>query len=382
MRIALTLLSGVGYGGKTYFSNLLPALTRLDTKNDYTLFVPHHHALMEVLHAPNVHFVPCVPEQTSALQRLHFEQRELPRLLAEQRIDVLFTAKNLAVFRAPCAQVISIRNMEPFRYRHFKNALMLNAQSRVKWELTKRSIRRADGIVAVSQAVRDEVVKHNPHVASRVSVVYNGNPVRLSSPSNVEVSVRPFLLTASKFVAYANQLRLVEGYAALRARMPNAPDLWFAGGVHDRAYAHRVKRRITELQLESHIRLLGLVPQDQLHDMMRVCTAFIFPSQLESCPHTLIEAMACGAPVAASSTPPMPEIGGDAATYFDADDPQSIARQIAALLSDRHLRARGIERGHLMAQMFSWEHTARGLVDVFSHVHHMKQVSQVVAPIS
>lgn len=368
MRIALTLLSGIGYGGMTYFRNLLPVLTAIDLANEYHCFVPGGHPLVSSLHAPNVIFHEVVGATTSTLDRFRYEQFALPAELRRHHIDLLYTAKNLAVFRAPCPQVIAIRNMEPFRYRAFENPFSLNVQSRIKWELTKRSIRLASRIVAVSNAVRDAVIERFPNAAPKVHVVYNGNPVMQAASCKPQAASLPFLLSASKFVAYANQLTLVEGYARLVAKRPDAPPLWFAGGVHDARYFERVRDRVTALRLTDRVRFLGLIPQEELYVLMRQATAFAFPSMLESCPHTLLEAMACGAPIATSNVPPMPELCGDAAVYFDPRDPDAITTTIARLLNDAALRERLITAGRTRAQEFTWEKTARGLLSTFESV--------------
>lgn len=365
MRIVLSLLSGIGYGGATYFRNLLPALSAMDRTNEYHLFVPVGHPLRDVMQVSNVAFHEVVGATTSAWERFRYEQLVLPAELRRHRVDLLYTAKNLAVFRAPCPQVIAIRNMEPFRYRAFENAWALDVRSRVKWELTKRSIARADAIVAVSHAVRDAVVERFPDAAPKTHVVYNGNPVGQVSGVRCQVSGELFLLTASKFVAYANQLALVEGYARLVAGRPDAPSLWFAGGIHDAKYFARVQARVRSLSIVDRVRFLGLVPQAHLHDLMRQATAFVFPSMLESCPHTLFEAMACGVPIAASNVPPMPEICGDAAAYFDPRNPDAIATTIAHLLDDAPRRERLIAAGRERVKEFTWERTARALMGVF-----------------
>ncbi|MBI4142355.1 glycosyltransferase family 4 protein [Candidatus Uhrbacteria bacterium] len=370
MRIALTLLSGLGYGGATYFRNVLPALADVDVQNEYHCFVPEGHPLMAGLRQPNVVFHEVMRSQTSALERLRYEQIALPRELRRLRADLLYTAKNIAVFRAPCPQVIAIRNMEPFRYREFENAWRLDAQSRIKWELTKRSINLAAGIVAVSQAVRDAIIERFPNATGKVSVVYNGNPIGQVFSVRGQVSAQSYLLTASKFVAYANQLALVEGYARLVAKRSDVPTLWFAGGIHDQRYYDRVRDRVAVLGLGDRVRFLGLVPQGKLHDLMRYSTAFLFPSMLESCPHTLLEAMACGVPIATSDVPPMPEICGDAAIYFNPRNAEEIATTIAHVFDDAALCERLVAAGSERVKQFTWEKTACGLLEAFTHIGH------------
>ena len=339
-RIALTTLSGGGYGGKTYFTNLIPALLKQGISLEYHIYSERDSPLLTAIRAARVDNVvvhECIEKGQAGVKRFLFEQCVLPFLLWRDRIDVIFTAKNIAVFFAPCATIIAIRNAEPFRYRQYTNAWILNGQSWLKWQLTRLSIRRAKRIVAVSKAARSLVGEYFPTMLAKTVVVYNGNPVPVhmcDAPALPHGTPPHFLLTASKFVAYANQHSLIEGYAVLKRRRPDIPPLLMAGGVHDRHYADRVFARIHALGLEHVIIHLGLIPHDLLLAYMARAQAFLFPSTLEACPHTIIEAMASRAAIATSTVPPMPEICRDAALYFDPHNPAMIADVLERVIWD------------------------------------------------
>lgn len=371
MKIAMTLLSGVSYGGATIFNNLIPALATADSKNEYHLFVSEGHPLLNQVKQKNFIFHQCVGQNQSALKRFAWEQLILPLELKKYKIDVLFMAKNINILLARCRTIVALQNMEPLAYREYDNDWRLNAASWIKWQLNNLSVRKADHVVAVSQAVKDRAMRCFPGIEKKVSVVYNGNPVPLSQTTPRASLLRggrtpePFILTASKFVAYANQLNLIKAYRLLCEKNPNTPPLWFAGGVHDKKYFEKVQNFVNNNELKERVKFLGLVPQDRLFELMRRAQVFVFPSTLEACPHTPIEAMSCGAPIATSSTPPMPEICNDAASYFDPSSPDDIARAMGQLLTDDKKRDELRERGPVRAQFFNWDKTARSLIDIF-----------------
>ena len=370
MRIAISILSGIGYGGATYFHNLLPALACIDTHNEYHIFIPKGHPSLSSMARPNFRFHESIRQSQSALKRLLWEQFLLPRELKKWKIDIVFTAKNLNIFLAPGKTVIAVRNMEPLKYRAYENDWKLNVISWVKWQLTKWSVLKADYIVATSQTVQEALRERFPGIENKMSVVYNGNPVE-NIPSLKAIEERnyegqPYILTASKFVAYANQLNLIKAYARMCAKNQNAPLLLFAGGVHDKKYFAKVKKLIIKHGIDERIRILGLVPHHRLIELMSSATAFVFPSTLEACPHTLIEAMACGVPIATSKTPPMPEICADAALYFNPRDSQDITEKIEQILADKVTRRRLGSAGLARVQFFSWNKTAQQLVKIFT----------------
>ena len=92
--------------------------------------------------------------------------------------------------------------------------------------------------------------------------------------------------------------------------------------------------------------------------------AFLFPSTVENFPNILVEGLSSGAPTFASKLGPMPEIAGDAASYFDPYDTDDIARAIERATNDERLRETLAMRGIARVQRYSWHRTAAQLVRV------------------
>ena len=82
----------------------------------------------------------------------------------------------------------------------------------------------------------------------------------------------------------------------------------------------------------------------------------------------ILEAMACGTPVACSNTSSMPELGGDAVRYFDPQDTQDMVATIATVLDDTDLRAEMRERGLAQAARFSWQRAAKETLAVYERL--------------
>lgn len=365
IRIALSLLSGISYGGVTYFRNLIPALAKMDKINEYHIFVPANHPLLKNIKQDNFIFHECSLNIRLPFARFFWEQCILPNVARKIKIDVIFTAKNANILLAPCKTITSIRNTEPLCYQHYKNDWKLNIFSWMRRVMTVISVRKSDRVVAVSYAVKQRLEKLFPSVNDKIDVVYNGNPVPKDFLISSEAIGKPYLLCVSKFVAYANQLNLIKGYSRLFSKGKDIPELWFAGGILDYKYFREIKKFIEENNLKEKIVFLGLVPHSHLLGLYTGATAFVFPSTLESCPQTLIEAMAFGIPIATSCIAPMPEICQEAAVYFSPFNPEDIANKIESVIFDEKTRSTLRNNSSKRCKFFDWNKTAQELISIF-----------------
>ena len=130
-----------------------------------------------------------------------------------------------------------------------------------------------------------------------------------------------------------------------------------AGSPVDAEYFAVLKDLITEQNLDEHVEFLGHVPANELKKLYGRCRIFVFPSTVETFGNPLVEAMACGAPIASSNTAAMPEVLGDAAVYFDPNDLDNITEVLGELYNcpaaRRDLTSKALER----AKLYAWEET-------------------------
>jgi glycosyltransferase involved in cell wall biosynthesis len=96
--------------------------------------------------------------------------------------------------------------------------------------------------------------------------------------------------------------------------------------------------------------------------------AFVFPSLYEGFGLPVLEAFSCGCPVMLCNTSSLPEVGGDAALYFDPLDRDSFTSTLERLLNDNPLRMLLITRGYERLQQFSWEKTAMNTKKVYENL--------------
>jgi glycosyltransferase involved in cell wall biosynthesis len=204
-------------------------------------------------------------------------------------------------------------------------------------------------IIVFTSHGAEMVVDHLGVSRSRVVVVPSGvDHARFSAPP-AGTAREPFLLYPANAWPHKNHGVLFEAFALLRRERPELR-LVLTGAGHDPAAA------------PPGVEVRGYVTQEELVELYRRAAAMVFPSLYEGFGQPLLEAMACGCPVAASGVSSIPEVCGGAARLFDPTSAEAVADAVADVLrSGETWAALGLEH----AAGFSWERTARATEAVY-----------------
>ncbi|MGH6661595.1 MAG: glycosyltransferase family 4 protein, partial [Rhodospirillales bacterium] len=192
--------------------------------------------------------------------------------------------------------------------------------------------------------------------ADRLTVIPHGVSGIFSPPDKGARRER-FLLAVADIYVQKNLTNLIRAVGRLTAGHPDI-NLKIAGRPLDMEYFNKLKRIVTEEKLGGRVEFLGGVSPKTLADLYRRCGVFVFPSTVETFGNPLVEAMACGAPIASSNTAAMPEVVGDAAVFFDPGNVDDMASAIDRLINDNRLRRDLSRKAVKRANGFSWAKTA------------------------
>ncbi len=234
----------------------------------------------------------------------------------------------------------------------------------------------AEAVITISGFSKQVLVSTYGLSPERVHVTPLGVDARVFSPpadSKAADTLRLDLGLPAKFLFFPantwphkNHVRLLEALAALRDAHGLRPCLVLTGSPK---HAHRAVLDTTaRLGLAGQLRWLGHIDQSRLIALYRAAIALVFPSLHEGFGLPILEAMACGCPVACSGTTATVETAGNAALTFDPADVSDITRALRALLSSEELRRDLARRGLARAAEFSWERPARETVRVYDEV--------------
>ena len=235
-----------------------------------------------------------------------------------------------------------------------------------------RSLRRADGVIFLTQYARSVVSPIAGLDASRAPTIPHGISQRFFHAPRVPqrdgfTSEHPCkILYVSIISPYKHQWHVVEAVARLRAE--GLPVVLELIGPAD-AGLGRLQRTIQWVDPDGAFAFYrGAVPYELLAHDYTGADIGLFASSCENMPNILLEGMAAGLPMACSRMGPMPEILGDAGEYFDPLEPADIARALRNLIRSSELRARHAQAGYERALGYSWARCADATLAFLANV--------------
>ncbi len=234
-------------------------------------------------------------------------------------------------------------------------------------------VRRASAIIAISQATKQELIARYAVPEHKIHVIHEAPAPHFRPQSEAAIRrVRQryglpprYILTVGTLEPRKNLIRLLEAFERLQVR--GLVDALVIVGARGWLYAPFF-RQLEKSPVREHVILPGFVPDDDLPAMYAGATLFALPSLYEGFGLPLLEAMASGAPVAASQVGALPEVGGEAALYFDPKNTDEITHVLATCLKDASLREALRRAGYKRSACFSWQHTAAQTAEVYKRL--------------
>ena len=339
-------------GGLTYLKNILPWMAR---DRDIDLHLCIHED--QRVHLPD-------PLENITVHSLNFrqgfwrllirEQIDIPRLAKRIGADVTFSPANYGPLLAPNS-VVLLRNALSVAF--VERRLVQLGYWALVYLGTFLSLLVSKRAITVSEYARNAASGGLIGLFGTQYTVVPHGVSEIFSPPDTNAERENFLLAVSDLYVQKNFKNLIAAMARLKPDHPGLT-LKIAGRPIDDDYFQELKLKVAEEKLDGEIEFLGGVPSQDLVGLYRRCGVFVFPSTVETFGNPLVEAMACGAPVACSDTAAMPEVAGDAAEFFDPSSVESMAQTIKRLLENQELRQNLSRKALERAKAFSWQRTA------------------------
>jgi len=370
------------FGIGTYIRNLVVALSKLDNVNQYVL-VCRREDLSETAGLPGNFKQATYPRSdTSRADHVAF-----PFFLRQFEADLCHIPLNAVPIFMPKPYVVTVHDMSSLLFERPSGW-----EESLRYYRFRRGLLRADRVIAVSDATRRDVETMVGVPATNIRMIHiapdprflsqAASPTaRAAGPEARELERRrileryqiqyPYLLYAGTIRQQKNIPRLVEAFAVLRGELESHPvykDLRLIIIGDEISRYPQVRRAVIQTRVEPVVRFLGFIPFDTMRIFYEAAAAFVFPSLYEGFGLPPLEAMACGTPVVSSNVSSLPEVLGDAAMIVNPENVFDIARGIREVLLDLPLRETLRRRGLQQCARFSWERTARQVLETYLDV--------------
>ena len=233
--------------------------------------------------------------------------------------------------------------------------------------------RRATHIIAVSECTRRDLVAAYSLSPERITVVHEAAAPRFRPQPSETVAVARarydlpdrYLLYVGTIEPRKNLARLLAAFEAVHAEelVDGLVIVGQRGWLYDDFFA-----ALERSPARDAVIFPGYVPDADLPAVYAGAEVLVLPSLYEGFGLPVLEAMACGTPVACSGTSSLPEVAGDAALYFDPSDTASMVDALRRMTSDADFRDALRQRGANQAAKFSWDRVAAETGSVYNAV--------------
>ena len=280
--------------------------------------------------------------------------RQLYRVVKAVRPDVVA----LHYVTARAGYLLALRPL--FRY-----GVVLNARgsdllrpSRLSRRVLPALLRRADGVIALSEAIAQAAVE--VYGAERPPVIYNGVDATFWSPdphalSSATVSPGPTVVSVGRLEHVKGHDTLVSAFARVRQQVAEARLVVVGGG----SRLPQLREQADRLGLAQAVGFAGSLGVEAVRDRLRQADVFVLPSRSEGLSNALLEALATGLPVVASRVGGIPEVlGRGGGVMVPPEDPDALADALADLLVHPDKRRALADDARRNALAWSWDATA------------------------
>lgn len=231
--------------------------------------------------------------------------------------------------------------------------------------LILQAAERADAMITVCAALKEELVGLGA-AADKITVLRNGVDLKLFHPGGRDEARATLGLAPGRFtLASVGHLIERKGHDLVISALASLPDvdLLIAGAGPEEGALRRLAER---LGVATRVRFLGALAQPQLREVYVGCDALVLASSREGWANVLLEAMACGTPVAASNVWGTPEVVArpEAGELMPERSATDVAAAVTALRSQPRERA----QTRRYAEQFSWDATTEGQLSLFRRV--------------
>ncbi|MDD5342390.1 MAG: glycosyltransferase family 1 protein [Patescibacteria group bacterium] len=351
-------------GGVTrYAEQLLRRLFELDKKNEYTLFLNAWAQTERVdFDYPNVNYKTTRwPNKLFNSSLVFLKRPALDSLIG--RCDVFFAPNlNFLSLSPDCPLVLTIHDLSFELYPKF-----LSWKRRLwhRFISPRRLVERADGIIAVSESTKRDLVELYRVSADKIKVIYPGvdarkfNSVTGRDLASVREKYRlnqSFIFSLSFLEPRKNLMATLQAFDLFKEKYPRPLQLILAG---QSSWQHsQLERLRLSLKNREDVRFIGYVSESEKVCLMKLAQVFVYPSVYEGFGFPPLESLMAGTPVIISASASLPEVVGEAGIMIQPYNVAELTEAMRQVLNSPGLKQRLMNHRQELAEKYSWAKTA------------------------
>ena len=219
-------------------------------------------------------------------------------------------------------------------------------------------ISQANSIIAISENTKKDILRFFPDTANKIKTIYHGSSFQ-EIDNNSEKGA--FILFTGLRGAYKNFVIFVQAVAPLLKKYNLR---LFCSG---RPFTSEEEDLLNHLQISDRT-TCKLTTDNELCQLYSNALAFVFPSLYEGFGIPVLEAFSAGCPAILSNASSLPEVGGDAAVYFDPYSLDDISHKIEQVIASPSLQKLMVKKGKEQLKQFSWRKCAEETIEVYKNL--------------
>lgn len=288
----------------------------------------------------------------------------LPQILQNEQATVLYSFPGIVTkkLKKIVGLSITINNMMPFSedmLALYPKVSTASLRYKLLYMLYKNSINLADTVVLHSQYGLDLISHHIGDISKKTHVVLTGIPTDIENCQvdrlNHPYQGKPYFFYLSVIRHYKNHIRLVEAYKQLLDKNNNLPDLILAGLPEDIKAEENLYAFISKHNLENKIHYIGIIERETISGWLHHASVNLLPTMCETNCVVVAEILGVGGALVCSDIPPLKEVAGSAALYFNPESPKDIAEKLKDAYYNQDTLIRIRANTAVEAKKLSWQ---------------------------
>lgn len=374
-----------GFGRFT--RELLEALLKIDTTNEYIFFIDGHTdeadsiplRVRKIIANTDVSAI----EAASANGRRSVKDLwAMTRQVLHHQVDVFFFPAVYSYFPILNRTKIVV-TLHDVIADHHPSLIFPDTKSKIFWKLKQNAaVKQAHLIATVSEYSKQQIIEYFNLPESRLRIISEAartdfkvltadNGMRYALARHGLKKDERFLLYVGGISPHKNLNVLIDAFKLIADKPDTQTKLVLVGDYKDDLFFSAypsLKKQVTDLDLENRVVFTGFVPDHDLAYLYNAATLLVLPSLEEGFGLPAVEAMSCGTPVAASNCGSLPEVLGDAGRFFDPRDKQDILKVVQEILSDHALRNSMGQASLNRSRHFLWRRAAEATLSIFNEL--------------